>query len=166
MKLVVRMPNWIGDAVMALPVLGSLAASGPDIEVWAAGEPWVGDLLSPGLGVKGSLTIGRPKGLKGLRKEAAALKERRFDGRSSCGRRREIMRALRHRQEGFRPVGDRCLRQRQKQNSFLYTGAPSGAPVSLFLHSRPAIRADRERPLRDGLRGLLLDKTPVGVYIK
>ncbi len=64
---------------MALPVLGSLAASGPDIEVWAAGEPWVGDLLPPGLGVRGALTIGRPKGLKGFRKEAAALKERRFD---------------------------------------------------------------------------------------
>ncbi len=79
MKLVVRMPNWIGDAVMALPVLGSLAASAPDIEVWAAGQPWVGDLLSPELGVRGALTIGRTRGLKALRREAAALRALRFD---------------------------------------------------------------------------------------
>ena len=79
MKLVVRMPNWIGDAVMALPVLGSLAASGPDMEVWAAGEPWVADLLSPALGVRGALTIPRTRGLKGLRAATAALKAHRFE---------------------------------------------------------------------------------------
>lgn len=79
MKLVVRMPNWIGDAVMALPVLGSLAASGPDIEVWAAGEPWLGDLLSPELGVRGALTIRRTRGSKALRREAASLRAHGFD---------------------------------------------------------------------------------------
>ena len=79
MKLVVRMPNWIGDAVMALPVLESLLASGPDIELWAAGEPWVGDLIPAGLGVRGALTIPRTNGLKELRAAAAALKQHRFD---------------------------------------------------------------------------------------
>jgi heptosyltransferase-2 len=79
MKLVVRMPNWIGDAVMALPVLESLLASGPDIEVWAAGEPWVGDLIPAGLGVRGSLAIPRTWGLKELRAGRAALKAHRFD---------------------------------------------------------------------------------------
>ena len=79
MKLVVRMPNWIGDAVMALPVLGSLAASGPDIEVWAAGEPWVADLLSPELGVRGVLTLPRTRGFREFKAAAAALKAHRFD---------------------------------------------------------------------------------------
>ena len=79
MKLVVRMPNWIGDAVMALPVLGSLAASGPDIEVWAAGEPWVGDLLSPELGVRGFLPLPQPRGIKRLKAAARELETRRFD---------------------------------------------------------------------------------------
>jgi heptosyltransferase-2 len=79
MKLVVRMPNWIGDAVMALPVLGSLAVSGPDMEVWAAGEPWVADLLSPMLGVRGVLTIPRTRSLKELRAAAASLKTHRFE---------------------------------------------------------------------------------------
>jgi heptosyltransferase II len=79
MKLLVRMPNWIGDAVMALPVLGSLAASRAGIEVWAAGEPWLGDLLSPGLGVRGALTIRRDRGMKALRREAAAIRALGFD---------------------------------------------------------------------------------------
>jgi lipopolysaccharide heptosyltransferase II len=79
MKIVVRMPNWIGDAVMSLPVLGSLAASGPEVEVWAAGQPWVGDLLSPELRVRGALTIGPARGLKALRRETAALRAHRFD---------------------------------------------------------------------------------------
>ena len=79
MKIVVRMPNWIGDAVMALPVLGSLGASGTDIEVWAAGEPWVGDLLSPDLRVQGALTIRRDRGVKAARREAAAIRALGFD---------------------------------------------------------------------------------------
>jgi heptosyltransferase II len=79
MKLVVRMPNWIGDAVMALPVLESLAASGPGIEVWAAGEPWVGDLFAPELGVRGVLSIPRARGLKEFKAAAAALKVHCFD---------------------------------------------------------------------------------------
>ena len=81
MKLVVRMPNWIGDAVMALPVLESLAASGPepDFEVWAAGEPWVGDLLPARLGVRGALTLPRTRGLKELRAATDALKAHRFE---------------------------------------------------------------------------------------
>lgn len=73
------MPNWVGDAVMALPALGALAAPGTGLEVWAAGEPWVGDLLSPGLGVKGALTVRRPRGLKAFRAEAAALRDQEFD---------------------------------------------------------------------------------------
>ena len=64
---------------MALPVLGSLAASGPDIEVWAAGEPWVGDLLSPELGVRGFLPLPQPRGIKRLKAAARELETRRFD---------------------------------------------------------------------------------------
>ncbi len=79
MKLVVRMPNWIGDAVMALPVFESLAASGPGIEVWVAGEPWVGDIVSADLGVRGILPIPRTRSLMELKAAAAALKAHRFD---------------------------------------------------------------------------------------
>ena len=49
------------------------------MEVWAAGEPWVADLLSPTLGVRGALTIPRTRSLKELRAAAAALKTHRFE---------------------------------------------------------------------------------------
>lgn len=64
---------------MALPVLGTLSASGPDIELWAAGEPWLANLLSPELGVRGVLPLPRTHGFKELRAAAAAIKSQRFD---------------------------------------------------------------------------------------
>ena len=44
MKLVVRLPNWVGDACMALPALTALAERG--IELHVVGKGWAGDLLS------------------------------------------------------------------------------------------------------------------------
>jgi len=40
-RLVVRMPNWLGDAVMALPALGALRAEWPDTDVTLAASPAV-----------------------------------------------------------------------------------------------------------------------------
>ena len=48
MKIVVRVPNWIGDAIFALPALNSLRAAFPGAEIWLAGAPWAGDLMSGG----------------------------------------------------------------------------------------------------------------------
>jgi lipopolysaccharide heptosyltransferase II len=39
MNLLVRLPNWLGDTVMAVPVLASLRAAWPQARVLAAG-PW------------------------------------------------------------------------------------------------------------------------------
>ena len=46
MKIVVRIPNWIGDAIFALPTLDSLRAAFPGAEVWLAGAAWTADLMS------------------------------------------------------------------------------------------------------------------------
>ncbi len=43
-RLLVRVPNWVGDVVMALPVLEALGRAGFDVVV--AGRAWVDDLLS------------------------------------------------------------------------------------------------------------------------
>lgn len=45
MKIVVRIPNWIGDVIFALPALESLKANYPHAEVWIAAHPWVKDLF-------------------------------------------------------------------------------------------------------------------------
>lgn len=42
-RLLVRMPNWVGDAVMALPALSAFSAAGFEVTLW--GKPWLSDLL-------------------------------------------------------------------------------------------------------------------------
>jgi len=48
MKILVRLPNWLGDTVMAVPALAALRAAWPDAEVLAAG-PWASLLARQGL---------------------------------------------------------------------------------------------------------------------
>jgi heptosyltransferase-2 len=79
MKLLVRMPNWVGDAVLALPVLDAVRRSRPDVELWAAGRPWVQDLVRPNGRVQGVLAVPENGGLKTLRAAAAGLRRYSFD---------------------------------------------------------------------------------------
>lgn len=44
-KLLVRVPNWIGDAVMSLPALRGLRRVLPLAEITLAGRPWVMDVF-------------------------------------------------------------------------------------------------------------------------
>ena len=44
MKLAVRLPNWVGDACMALPALQALAERGVTLQLF--GKGWAGDLLA------------------------------------------------------------------------------------------------------------------------
>jgi lipopolysaccharide heptosyltransferase II len=48
-KIAVRLPNWLGDTVMAVPAIRSLRDRFPDAEVLLAG-PWVQLLAGQGLG--------------------------------------------------------------------------------------------------------------------
>ena len=43
-SLIIRLPNWVGDVIMALPALQSLQQSG--IELLLFGKPWANDLLA------------------------------------------------------------------------------------------------------------------------
>lgn len=79
MRIVVRVPNWIGDVMFALPALESLKANYPGAEIWLAGAPWVRDLLAGESWGKRVLPLGPAKGLGGLRTAARDLRERGFD---------------------------------------------------------------------------------------
>jgi heptosyltransferase-2 len=48
-KIAVRLPNWLGDTVMAVPAIRALRETFPDAPVLLAG-PWVGLLAGQGLG--------------------------------------------------------------------------------------------------------------------
>ena len=44
-KLLVRVPNWVGDAVMCLPALRALRAAAPEAELALLAKPWVSDVF-------------------------------------------------------------------------------------------------------------------------
>jgi heptosyltransferase-2 len=46
-KILVRVPNWIGDAVMSTPALGAIRAAFPSWEIVLAANPVVCELMSP-----------------------------------------------------------------------------------------------------------------------
>ncbi len=78
MKIVVRIPNWIGDAILARPALDSLAAHFPDAEIAVAAAGWVRDLFGDEGGRPRILNLngsGSPRDMKA----AEALRAERFD---------------------------------------------------------------------------------------
>jgi len=79
MKIVVRIPNWIGDVIFALPALESLKANYPRGEVWIAAHPWVKDLFlgTPYAGRVIAVADGHGPGA--LRAAAKNLQSHRFD---------------------------------------------------------------------------------------
>ena len=48
MKIAVRLPNWLGDTVMAVPAIRALRETFPDAPVLLAG-PWIALLAGQGL---------------------------------------------------------------------------------------------------------------------
>ena len=79
-KIVVRVPNWLGDCVISLPALDLLRALYPDGELSVLAKPHVAPLY-----IRDDIDIiiydskGAHKGLKGRMKLASELKERGFD---------------------------------------------------------------------------------------
>jgi heptosyltransferase-2 len=81
MKVVVRIPNWVGDAVMATPALRSIRMGFPNARIALQGRPKILDLLR-GLKFFDELipmTPGPRGGKAGILEAAAALRSRRFD---------------------------------------------------------------------------------------
>lgn len=73
-RLVVRMPNWLGDAVMALPALTAVRQAYPDAHLALAAIPSIVPLFREG-------TAARPQQVLAVDKatEAAQLRDGRFD---------------------------------------------------------------------------------------
>ena len=79
MKIVVRIPNWIGDVMFSLPALESLKANFPDDEVWLAANAWVKDLFSEGGFSSRIIPLDDSIRLKNLRFISRVLKRHNFD---------------------------------------------------------------------------------------
>lgn len=79
MKIVVRAPNWIGDAILSLPALESLRKNFPQAQIWIAAREWVKDLFTSYHFIKGVIPLSNLDSLKGVRSTAKNLKESHFD---------------------------------------------------------------------------------------
>jgi heptosyltransferase-2 len=74
LRILVRLPNWVGDVVMATPALAALRAAHPTAEIVAEGRPYLAGLVR---GVP-SVDAFLPE-VRGAFARARALRARRFD---------------------------------------------------------------------------------------
>jgi heptosyltransferase-2 len=82
MKILVRAPNWIGDAVMAIPTLEVIRRAHPSDEVHVLARPAVADLFAEQPFADRILTYqnrGPHQGWLGREKLAAELRNEKFD---------------------------------------------------------------------------------------
>ncbi|MHB8053972.1 MAG: lipopolysaccharide heptosyltransferase II [Candidatus Aminicenantales bacterium] len=79
MKIVVRTPNWIGDALMAMPAMAALRRHHAADEIWIAAPAGIRDIFA-GLETRGRLFLpGAAPQHASLRHAAAAWRAGRFD---------------------------------------------------------------------------------------
>jgi heptosyltransferase-2 len=75
-RVLVRLPNWLGDTVMALPALRALRRAVPGAELWCLG-PWVGPILENEPGI--TRRIAPPPGVSARLTQARRLRQAGFD---------------------------------------------------------------------------------------
>ncbi len=80
-RVLIRLPNWIGDAVMATPAISAFRRYFPDASITLAARAWVAPLFLSYKGVEEVITIDSTKdrGIRSIMKTASAFKNRHFD---------------------------------------------------------------------------------------
>jgi heptosyltransferase-2 len=154
MKLLVRLPNWVGDVCMALPALQALQACG--FEPTLAGRGWAADLLAghawPVLrlpaGLRASVGVLRATGIRHgllLTNSLSSAAACRLAGVSALGQRNEgrsplLGRAI-GRATGLHEV-EVFWRLAREATDWLAPGRPdaAGAPVAVPLSGPPPPR--------------------------
>jgi heptosyltransferase-2 len=79
MKILIRVPNWIGDSVLAQPAIESIADSFPEAELWLSAAEWVKDLFSSDGKIAGVVPLLSANDIKTVRAAARKLRAQRFD---------------------------------------------------------------------------------------
>ena len=81
-KIMVRAPNWIGDAVMCLPALEALRAQYPSSETVLVAKPWVSELFLHHPAVSRQIVYdpeAEHRGVQGFWKLVHALRAEKFN---------------------------------------------------------------------------------------
>ena len=79
MRIAVRVPNWIGDSVLAIPAIKSLKTNFPDAGIFIIAKNWVKDVFLNLEFVDELVTIPDQNNLTGIRSAARKLKKYDFD---------------------------------------------------------------------------------------
>ncbi len=79
MKIVVRAPNWVGDAVLALPAINAIKKNFPESEIIVAAEEWVEDLFTLGGMFPDTVSFSKPKGFRSFTDSVRKIRDGRFD---------------------------------------------------------------------------------------
>jgi heptosyltransferase-2 len=79
MKIIIRVPNWIGDAVLSLPAIESIKQDFPDAEIWIAASEWVKDLFAPSDGFPKVIPIPALNDARTFRAFSRELRKKDFD---------------------------------------------------------------------------------------
>jgi heptosyltransferase-2 len=80
MKIVIRVPNWIGDSILAIPAIESISRNYSGAQIWVVTKGWVKDLFNSYSFIKGVIPLSETNNdLKNLNKSAQRLKKLNFD---------------------------------------------------------------------------------------
>ncbi len=78
LRLLIVLPSWVGDAVMATPTLREIRAAFPGIFIGGLVRPGIDQILA-GSGLLDEFHVERPTGVLGPKFVAARLRPRRYD---------------------------------------------------------------------------------------
>ena len=79
MKIVVRVPNWIGDSILSIPAIISLRENFLDAKIWIAAQEWVKDLFVAFDFIEGIIALPPINDLKSMKISSLKLKDYQFD---------------------------------------------------------------------------------------
>lgn len=79
MKIVVRGANWIGDGVMTIPALRQLRRIFPEASITLHTRSWAKGVFQDADFLDEIISFDRETGINNLRRQAAILRERKFD---------------------------------------------------------------------------------------
>jgi heptosyltransferase-2 len=78
-KILIRGPNWVGDAVLAVPAMKAIRARFPEAEITLLVRPWVAGLFSSAPYVDKVWSESKPSSLQNWFRIAREIRQRQFD---------------------------------------------------------------------------------------
>lgn len=78
MNLVVRAPNWVGDAILSIPALNCLHQNFPQEKIWVVALPWVKDIFSSFSFIQNTISLPSNSSFKNILRFSRELKKYKF----------------------------------------------------------------------------------------